>query len=223
MIHKSPFILATLILTALAITGCKKDKSVAVSTEPTVTYPDSISFHEFDPIISITSIDSFTYQYPYYDCGRPNPDQGTDIYELDINQDSIIDYYVSVSHWFMWQSNMSPCNNFQYRMSILGVEGMSEIARDEDNSALTRCYTQDEQINSGSASVWLSYSTEVNISHMVTNNAPYVGLRLKNGSSYNYAWLKLKISDEPHTFKLQLLAYGYNNTLSNSILAGQEH
>tara|TARA_B110000014_G_scaffold130333_1_gene89914 strand:+ start:2708 stop:3433 length:726 start_codon:yes stop_codon:yes gene_type:complete len=47
----------------------------------------------------------------------------------------------------------------------------------------------------------------------------YLGIRIPNGNDYNYGWVKLYCSE--HNDTLRILEYAYNETINNSILAGE--
>jgi hypothetical protein len=194
-----------LILVTGALSACKKNKT------------DNITFHEFSPNVEVNNIDSFAVAFPADGClpGIPCPGGITATYDLDINSDGNPDFQISVKHSSnpSGYSTLDPCSNYISTMHISNVNSDAQVSR---------FYMLNESIDENYG--W--GNNGFSLAGYYTPNFTgigYIGLRIKNGKHYNYAWLKLmKIPSGMNKHGLILLSYAYNNTTNKRILAGQQ-
>lgn len=214
------FIVLSILCLAAAI-GCKKK---SVYSNPVA---DQIEAHAFNPLIALTSVDSF-YTLPGASSPQLSPSDSSVTYLLDLDRDSVPDFNVTVKHWYQLVSNSNPGANYNYQMSISGIQTSSEIASltvtpifhkarlfdfSESISAIGEWKNDLEIMRSGSS----TYGPHYDFSY-----TKYIGLRVKKDNSYHYGWLK--IAKDPIKFKHQLWieSLGYNKSGNNDIRAGQE-
>ncbi|MNV52099.1 hypothetical protein D3C71_1441750 [compost metagenome] len=186
--------------------------------------PDKVDVHEFNPVPEITAVDSICYCFP----GALGPtiypsDLASRIYLLDIDGDSNPDFKLSANLWSKFVSNSSPSANYNYEMSISGIETTSQIAMTDKSLSNAILYSSGESINQTAlwaSAAWLqrtggsTYGPNCDFS-----GTTYIGLRMKKKSRQHYCWLKItKVS---YKQKLQIQSFGYNKSNGNDIAAGQ--
>lgn len=205
------------ILCIAAFATCKKKSFLSG--------PDKVTVHRFDPFPGITTVDSICYCFPGASFPTLYPSNSDSRnYLLDIDGDSNPDFKLSANLWYQWVSNSSPEANYNYEMSVSGIEGTSQIALTSKSPSNAKFYSSGESINQTdlwAKSAWLQrtggsiYGPDFNFS-----GTQYIGLRIKKKSRQHYCWLK--IEKDPTAYnKLLIHSFGYNESNGNDISAGQ--
>lgn len=217
MIPKIYILLFILCLTT--VIGCKKKSFLSG--------PDKVDIHQFNPLLEITSVDSFKYL-----SGSPSPtiysSNSSVNYLLDIDGDSNPDFKLTVEHWYQWVRNSSSSANYNFTMSISGIESSSEIAsiKSEYGPAYkTAFYATGESINPKAewenTSWFVRTGGSINGPQYDLSETQYIGIRIKKKSRHHYSWLKITKSAIEYENKLQIHSFGYNRSNGNDITAGQ--
>lgn len=200
-----------------AFTTCKKKSFLSG--------PDKVTVQRFNPFPEITAVDSICYCFPgaFTPAIYPSNSESRN-YLLDIDGDSNPDFKLSADLWFQWVSNSSPGANYNYEMSISGIEGTSQIALTSKSPSNAKFYSSGESINN--TDLWASgaslqrtggstYGPDFDFS-----GTQYIGLRIKKKSRLHYCWLKIE-KDPTEYNKLLIHSFGYNESNGNDISAGQ--
>ncbi len=223
MLRINPFLVCLFVL--IALTACKKDST------PNIPPPDDISYQEINPIAEMTTATGYYW-------GAPIPSDSITMDSLDINNDSITDFNITMRHWYHWYTNgagnphTANSVNYSYSMSITSSNSNAEVALSSPQAYFNgRLFEEDDEIKwntSDNPIVWSSGASLFRTGGAFAagqgsygfSGTKFLGVRLKNGSGYNYGWLKINKSSTE--FKLQLLSFGFNHTINNPILAGQQ-
>ena len=137
---------------------------------------------------------------------------------LDLNRDESSDLYFEIIDLNLFNPNDLPTH-----FDSLAARAGSSTVQFLDNStwhyadALNENNIIDETQHWSSDNVVLG--TFMDAGQFNGHGNKYLGFRIPNGSDYNYGWIKLNCSI--HNDTLKLLEFAYNETINNSIEAGQ--
>ncbi|MDO9511932.1 MAG: hypothetical protein Q7J34_09245 [Bacteroidales bacterium] len=181
---------------------------------------NEIVFFDLQPDISITTIrDYYTSMNPF--CGQlPLPNDSIAYFDLDLNNDSEIDFQIEVRHY---QQELTQycghCGIFHIKtIQIKPINSNGFISLDTVSNYWIRNYDTTQLISSSDS--W----TNENVTGLLTDGCmipslsfkdTYWGLKLDN----MIAWIHLeRIGNNG----LKIKEFAYNSTENNSIIAGQK-
>lgn len=194
--------------------SCKKDK-VQINHE---SNPDEIMFVDI-PDIVLSSTDS-VYYIPFGPgCPVASPEDSTAEYNIDIDGNGIDDFTISMTHWYEFVSASSPCANYNYRISILGIINENKIATTNHYNEVAK-FNLNQDIGASlnwnnSASILMQVTTAPFSTNF--NGSAYIGLKLGAGADSNYGWLLI----DKVNYAITIKEMAINLTNTNSIKAGQ--
>lgn len=206
-------LLASVCTIAVLFLSCKKEEPHKL--------PDEIYFTDFEPDISISSVDSIV-QIPYNSCScLPSPISGFDFKEFDIDGDGVNDFKILYRHWYQWVSNSSPCENYMRELTIESLKENGGIAVETSQYDLknVKPFAKGNLINQNENFVKSGYiyADAANWAYTGFGSEGFIGVKLSNGL---VGWIQIKHQYCPH--RCIVMNCAMNKTSTNSILAGQE-
>ena len=197
----------------LLFCSCKKDKTIL---QPKVF--DIIQL-DFDTNRVVSSIDAFI-NHPA-GCGLiPSPSDSLDVDSLDLNNDLIIDSYISAQSWYEFLSASFPCVNYRHSIILASVQSDIQFTK-------SGLYNQVDTLNLNdildSTKAW---STAITFA-LTVPGAPfscnylgehYIGYRVIKENGYQYGWLKVKSANNG----ISIVEGALNRTIDLGIPAGKK-
>lgn len=245
MLNKIRIVISFLALffTLSLITSCKKDNideeiqikdSIGEDIEikdttinSTIGSKDSILFHDFEPDIILTATKSSEEHLNTFCSSIPIPTDSTAIYLIDLNNDSINDFSMSVKRWDYNGSGSSfsfdPCLRYKNHFTnISSLNSTNKISIKSDNYAPLE-FNKGEII--GKESTWNNWTSGiyVNSIEVKTYQSPFqeefhIGVIVNKDSKDYYGWILI----ESHQNRLIIKEIAINLSENQKIIAGQK-
>jgi hypothetical protein len=204
-----------IISTFIFFSACTKDKQadiVSASINYDLVLPINLQDYNNGTLSSTAQIDSIL-------SGLINGQiVSTGQQSFDINADNVRDVSFEIIDLHLYNNGNLPdtLDSMAARVIPMGIEVL-----DNSTYSYTDALSKDEVINDNGN--WSTNTcvlgTFANAGNFQGNGDKYLAFRIPNGSDYNYGWVKLNCS--AHNETLRIIAFGYNKTLNNQVLAGQ--
>ncbi len=146
----------------------------------------------------------------------------TNYYDIDINNDSVVDFQFVLHKRQTWKSPGAPIS----RVSQLRAIGDNEVLHTDDNTypTCTKVFVENDTIDTsgnwnpfnGIGDIYVDV-IGVNFDCNIPFNDNYYGVRLNINESIHYGWLHL---DANSSGEIVLKGYAYNTNPNESIIAG---
>lgn len=137
---------------------------------------------------------------------------------IDVNNDNIPDFYIVIDGYDIYELFLLPNNNTELAINtnsnptLFDQFNLSEPINDSNNWDFNRRYIMTSDI------------TGMYIQTIITTNngagACILGLRINDGTNYNYAWVKLDFNIL--TKEVTVIESAYNTLANQPILAGKK-
>jgi hypothetical protein len=206
----------SLLLTlALFAVGCESDNTI----------PDDILYHDIQPDTTIQSIVRYSYNNDELSCGDfPVPNEAALTYFIDMNNDSINDFQLTVGHVGM-DIGSPHCLFISYSIGLFGLSENNLVSRFSDDLLKGPMnYTPVNNAFISPYSLWnrsaiLSGFPDAGSTMMYTHvefTSTYIGVKVNN----NIGWIQ--VAAAPNN-GIIIKDFALNLTENNSINAGQTY
>ncbi len=158
----------------------------------------------------------YTLLAPEVEVACPLDTSGVNYYNLDLNQDSHIDFMIGAEHSY---SDRSSRNIFSEYMVFANSDSLSKVStlayNVGDTIGVNNTYSNWDVILSilpimGNVGHWPD-------SAIMHNTTAYIGLKFFDGNHYHYGWLKLKTNAK----SFSIIGYAWNKSADEQIIVGQ--
>jgi hypothetical protein len=205
-------------LFGLLIFSCKKSNTEpqTITPQKTESLKDLIVYSVLKPFTEIQTVRFYTLQdHQVCSISVPTPTDSSTQSDLDIDNDKVLDFRISIRHFKNSQS-CGHCDNYMYSISIQGLSINDSIAsRDQ---YLPKFYNVNEVVDKNNK--WLSRAEFLGLgSCEVYSYADfikgYIGVKIKNSFGYIYV-------EKLQNNGIRIVEYGFNKTENNAIKCGQK-
>jgi hypothetical protein len=203
-----------LLLISSAIIGCSKENDL----EPENPIADDIIYTELNPNIQITSVDSLIYHGS--GCGYvPSPSDSTASVSFDIDNDNIVDFTLSCNSWYNFVSASGPCANYNTSIVLSGTSNDNKVAISGDYNIVKKYVLNDVIDNSqqwsNTAMLMLSSASAPFATNF--NDTVYLCLKINTVQGDYFGWIYI----DKNGYDVTVISYAFNQSVNNSIKAGQ--
>ncbi len=192
----------------------------AFSCDKDTPSEDVIIYKDISPDKEIRSVRFFTLEvYPPCEVNVPTPIDSTVYYYLDLNNDQISDFKISVGHSkYTGDQYCGHCSVFTYYISIDGLLGSNLIAKSPSLQWVPKFFNESEVIDENNtwdkkATILLLKGCDLPFQADFVDS--YIGVRINN--SYGYIHI-----DRLTDYGIRILEHGFNKTENNIIKCGDK-
>lgn len=222
MKYKIILIFCVLSLVCIFISiSCKKNNENSESL-----FSDNILFNDINPDVILTSTDFYSADSFHFCSKTPTPTDSIALYYIDINNDSIDDFELTVQRWmYIGQGSsfsLQPCLRYKnYRTSISPLNSANKICRNRIDLSPNE-FNKGEIISSDS--LWSEFactlytnSVENQFAYSPKQQEYYLGIRINNKEEDYYGWILINVAED----YLIVKETSINLSENKKIIAGQ--
>ena len=158
----------------------------------------------------------YTLLSPEVEVVCPSDTSGVNYYNLDLNQDSQIDFMIGAEHSYSDRSSLFILNEYMVFANSDSLSKVSTLAYNVgDTIGINNTYYNWDVMLSilpimGNVGQWPDNAIK-------DNTTAYIGLKFFHSNNFYYGWLKLKTNAKSFT----IIGYAWNKSADEQIIVGQ--